>query len=286
MVTGDSRALVRGWAGALSDPASWAGVYEQLASLGDSPASTGALGDELGRLVGLAEAVEAQGPPPIGLALGRSVLPEDPYDPQWPFIRDWIPVMRADVEEATGVPVPGIRAREHEVDDEFVIELNGVAVEAWRLEPGLGFLPLTPSEAIERGVPPNAVRPLADPVDHSVRSLVRRDAVPSGAGLDPDPLHLVLRCVNDVLRRNVPRMLSMDLVADLLEDNATPVADDGELHAITQDLVAWLSRGERVTATWLTAAAQTADGAATASAVAHPERAAAATAQPHGGPPE
>ncbi len=125
-VIGAERVAMR-WQSVITDGARWS---EALAWLRDcagedlSQESFDAFGLALDRLLGLDDQLDPGEPQPIAVSLGATMLPDDPYDPEWPFIGEWLLAMRHDIFADTGIVVPPVRARGNDWPEHFSIELN------------------------------------------------------------------------------------------------------------------------------------------------------------------
>jgi tetratricopeptide (TPR) repeat protein len=189
---------------------------------------------------------------PIAVEIGASLIPDETGE-DWPVISRYIPEMRARIQQAMGVEIPGIRIRDgsnYLAPEQYMLMLEEVPLESGSVQPARRFSPLAPELLQARGIPPANLTPTPHPLTLEEGAWVAPESweqvTAPGLDLWEEPIVYVIYHLEGLLRRNLADLVGQQEVAALAQGRITEpraLARFGRLlRALLQEqvsIVAW-----------------------------------------------
>ncbi len=160
---------------------------------------------------------------PIVVEVGAKLVPKN-ADTDWALIKARFPEMRRQIENTTGVVIPGVRVRGTETGrgaENYVVLLDEVQVATGEVHMDRRYA-LTPAEALEAlGIPRDAATPAEDPLTGGQACWVGPEhwalLAEHNVTMWEDPLEFMVRHIEAILARHLAEFLGVQEVENLIE---------------------------------------------------------------------
>ena len=160
---------------------------------------------------------------PIAVEVGARLVPEN-AERDWALIKARFPEMRRQIEEATGVVIPGVRVRSNETGlgaESYLVLLDEVPVATGEVHVDKRYA-LAPAAALEElGIPGDAVIQVEDPLTGGPGCWIgpAHWGVPAQHNVTmwEDSLEFMVRHIEAILARHLAEFLGVQEVENLIE---------------------------------------------------------------------
>lgn len=160
---------------------------------------------------------------PIGFDIGYTLVPEDTSTTGWSLFTTYIPQMRERITKATGIPLPGVRARGNTSLPRgvYLIDLDEVVVTSGEVPVNKGYC-LAPAAQLQAlGIPAAALQPCPGPRAGQAGFWIASEHWPviteHGLELWSDPIMYIVRHLEAVILRNLAGFMGVDQAETLLD---------------------------------------------------------------------